>query len=523
MFKKYQFNQLILLLTIMVVLFSLVGTAQSQSVSQEIPGIENIKRLSDGSVNCAAYQNYTGFEPLEVAAACRVSMPFIETKSILSPTDFGYAQDIGYISDNFVSFPLNNFSGQTVIGTNTSAFYGMDFDAAGDVLWALNDTTDQLGTINLTNGNFTSVVACPPGGGASNWTGLAIDPVTGIFYGSTATDLYTISSTTGSATLIGPFGTSLMIAIAINMNGQMYGHDIGTDSIYSINKSTGSATLIGLTGYAANYAQGMDFDNEDGALYIFLYIGSGANVFGTVNLTTGAVTPLATSTPQGEFEGAVKTAGMELEKSYLPLIMDPYQMPATPVLEDINNGGFGGYTVAWSESSEATAYTLQEDDNIGFTSPITAYTGKDTSVDLNRSLGTYYYRVNASNPEYTSGWSNIESAVVTIESPHIGNWTGSVSGGNTINMVVINGGTMIDTIAINVNWSGTCGVTSTIYYYYDVSINNVGHFSDSHLSGSSISGDFTTSTTADGTFYAVLDTGTCSATRSGTWTANYVP
>jgi hypothetical protein len=242
-----------------------------------------------------------------------------------------------------------------------------------------------------------------------------------------------------------------------------------------------------------------------------------------VNLTTGAVTPLATSTPQGEFEGAVKTAGMELEKSYLPLIMDPYQMPATPVLEDINNGGFGGYTVAWSESTEATAYTLQEDDNIGFTSPITAYTGKDTSVDLNRSLGTYYYRVNASNPEYTSGWSNIESAVVTIESPHIGNWTGSVSGGNTINMVVINGGTMIDTIAINVNWSGTCGVTSTIYYYYDVSINNVGHFSDSHLSGSSISGDFTTSTTADGTFYAVLDTGTCSATRSGTWTANFVP
>lgn len=299
MLKKYRFNQLILLLTITAVLFSLVSTAQSQAVSQDIQGIEIAKRLSDGSVNCAAYQNYTGFEPLEVAAACRVSMPFIETKGILSPTDFGYAQDIGYVSDNFVSFPLNNFSGQTVIGTNANAFYGMDFDAAGEVLWALNDTTDQLGTINLTNGNFTSVVACPPGGGAANWTGFAIDPVTGIFYGSTATNLYTINSITGSATLIGPFGTSLMIAIAINMNGQMYGHDIGTDSIYSINKTTGSATLIGLTGYNANYAQGMDFDNADGTLYIFLYIGSGANVFGTVNLGTGAVTPLATSTPQG--------------------------------------------------------------------------------------------------------------------------------------------------------------------------------------------------------------------------------
>ena len=63
------------------------------------------------------------------------------------------------------------------------------------------------------------------------------------------------------------------------------------------------------TGYAANYAQGMDFDNDDGTLYIFLYVGGGANVYGTVNLVTGAVTPLATSNPQGEFEGAIRTTG----------------------------------------------------------------------------------------------------------------------------------------------------------------------------------------------------------------------
>ena len=35
---------------------------------------------------------------------------------------------------------------------------------------------------NLTSGAFTGVVACPPGGGAANWTGLAIDPFSGIFY-----------------------------------------------------------------------------------------------------------------------------------------------------------------------------------------------------------------------------------------------------------------------------------------------------------------------------------------------------
>ena len=37
-----------------------------------------------------------------------------------NPTDIGYAQDIGYISDNFVTFTLNNWPGQTVVGTSTN-------------------------------------------------------------------------------------------------------------------------------------------------------------------------------------------------------------------------------------------------------------------------------------------------------------------------------------------------------------------------------------------------------------------
>ncbi len=266
-----------------------------------------VMRLADGSVDCKAYENYIGVELAEVGASCGQPAAPAQTYGVLAPTDIGFAQDIGYVSDNFVSFTLNNFSGQTVLGTSTNAYYGMDFDPSATILYALNDTTDQLGTINLTNGAFTPLVACPPGGGADNWTGLSI-AADGTFYASTATDLYIINPATGASTLIGPFGTTLMIEIAINAQGQMYGHDIGTDSIYSIDLATGAATLIGLTGYAANYAQGMDFDNGDGTLYIFLYQGSGANVFGTVDLTTGAVTPLAVSSPQGEFEGAVQVA-----------------------------------------------------------------------------------------------------------------------------------------------------------------------------------------------------------------------
>jgi uncharacterized repeat protein (TIGR01451 family) len=228
-------------------------------------------------------------------------------KGAKAPTDLGFAQDIGYVSDNFVNFPLNDFTGQTVVGLNTNAYYGIDFDPTATVLYALNDTTDQLGTIDLVTGAFTGLVSCPPGGGAANWTGLAIDPVSGVFYGSTATQLFTIDPATGVSTLVGTYGVTTMIAIAVNGEGLMYGHDITNDSIYQVDPATGVATLVGPTGYAANYAQGMDFDNQDGTLYIWLYIGSGANVYGTVDLATGAVTPIAVDSPLGEFEGATQT------------------------------------------------------------------------------------------------------------------------------------------------------------------------------------------------------------------------
>jgi PKD repeat protein len=261
--------------------------------------------------DCAAYENYAGAEPLGYAEFCggAVPSPAVGGPAPAAPTDTGYAQDIGYISDNFVTFVLNDFPGQTVLGTTTNVYYGMDFDPTATTLYALNDTTGELGTIDLADGSFTGLVPCPAP--VDIWTGLSIDPVTGVFYASDATDLYIIDPATGNYTLVGPFGTSLMIDIAMGPNGEMYGHDIGTDSIYWIDPATGAATLIGgPTGYNANYAQGLDFDNEDGTLYIFLYIGSGANVYGIVDLATGGVIPLAVDNPTGEFEGAIQTTAL---------------------------------------------------------------------------------------------------------------------------------------------------------------------------------------------------------------------
>lgn len=259
------------------------------------------------SSDCPQYETYAGREPDGWAEFCGTPAQASPGLVNRAPADTAFALDVR--NKGFVQFALNNFSGQTLLGSQPDSMYGMDFDPTATTLYALNDATGELGTINLTTGAFTGIVTCTvPGGGS--WSGLSIDPVSGTFYASTATDLYVLNPATCSPTLIGAFGTGGgMIDIAVNTAGQMYGHDIGTDSIYSINPATGAASLVGPTGYAANFAQGMDFDNNDGTLYIFVYTGSGTNTFGTVNLATGAVTPLAQNSPLGEFEGATQTAG----------------------------------------------------------------------------------------------------------------------------------------------------------------------------------------------------------------------
>lgn len=157
----------------------------------------------------------------------------------------------------------------------------MDFDTTGATLYAIDNDASQLGTLDLTTAAFTPIAPITPTTGHT-WTGLAIDPTDGTAYASSTdgvtSTLYTVDLSTGSATPLGPvLGSPLLIDIAVGPNGVMYGHDIGTDSIYRIDKTTGAATLLGPTGYPANFAQGMDFDNTDGTLYIFLYMGGGAN------------------------------------------------------------------------------------------------------------------------------------------------------------------------------------------------------------------------------------------------------
>lgn len=275
---------------------------QAAGVSKPAPQVTS-------AADCAQYENYAGAVPEGYAEFCLgISASSQPEGSLpagpLAPTDTGFVFDNR--NDHLASFVLNDFPGQTALAADTSVYLAMDFYNTSTLV-GINDTTDMLGTFNQVTGVFSPIVACPPPGGASLWSGLTFHPLTLQGYASTPTALYTIVPGTCTVNLVGTFTTTLMIDIAMNAYGELYGHDIGTDTIYRIDPQTAALTPLGPTGYNANFAQGMDFDNDDNTLYIFLYIGGGANVYGTVDLETGAVTPLSVDTLQGVFEGAVRT------------------------------------------------------------------------------------------------------------------------------------------------------------------------------------------------------------------------
>jgi len=104
-------------------------------------------------------------------------------------------------------------------------------------------------------------------------------------------------------------------------------------------------------------------------------------------------------------------------RTYLPLVLKCYPaiLPATPILNAIENADHDGhYTVSWQPASGAETYTLQEATNPNFSGAVTVYTGAGISwAAANKPVGTYYYRVRATNCAGNSGWSNVRSTTVS--------------------------------------------------------------------------------------------------------------
>jgi len=194
---------------------------------------------------------------------------------------------------NYFSFNTDDPGTFTYIGGNIAinflaggcfvedVWYGCEY--SGDP-----DYNSLIWTIDKTTGDMTQVGYCGEG-----LNGIAYDDSAGVLYGCSGTDLFTIDTVTGDATPVGPMGNAgLMIGIACDSSGNLYGEDITDDQFYSINKATGVATAIGPLGININFAQDMAFDKINDICYITGYKGStnGGGALYSINIGTGEAT-----------------------------------------------------------------------------------------------------------------------------------------------------------------------------------------------------------------------------------------
>ena len=280
--------------------------------------------------------------PAEYAACGRSSASF--PNQPFAPTDTAFVNNLFAAGatpppTGIHSHVLNNFPASlTFRGATNASLFSMDFSPDGSTLWGAivsNAATPPannrtFGQINQTTGAYTSsgTLTGFVDQAAENASDLAINPATGQAFlftnagtaGAITVRTYTVNLTTGALTLVGAATAqpSFLIDAAINCQGEIFGHQLaGTttpSNLVRINSATGAITAVGSTGFAANFAQGMDFDADTGTLYMWHFGGTAAAnailQYGTVNTTTGALTPIfSTAAGSGiELEGAVRSS-----------------------------------------------------------------------------------------------------------------------------------------------------------------------------------------------------------------------
>lgn len=186
-----------------------------------------------------------------------------------------FAVDV-YPGYNLVNFTNDNPGNWTIVaGLPGNQYFAGDF-INGDfsTLYVIDYATLSLYAVNTATGAVTPIGPSTPFGGES-WTGMS-GSVDGTMYASSTnisrSTLYTVDLGTGAATVVGEITNApAIIDIAITPSGEMYGVDIVNDNLVQIDPATGAGTVIGYIGFGANYAQGMDYEEESGTLYLAAY------------------------------------------------------------------------------------------------------------------------------------------------------------------------------------------------------------------------------------------------------------
>ena len=194
---------------------------------------------------------------------------------------YGGSVDYGPVSIILPDGTLNS------IAANSDDFWA-GADWADETWYAVQYSSNILLTADPSTGTPTNIGTMT----GSDFTGLAYDITSDIMYASgydgSNSLLYTVDLATAATTLVGTIESSaLIIGIACDAEGNLYGIDLTNDNLLSIDNATGAGSIIGSLGIDISYAQDIAFDRDNDVLYGTLYTSSGGLY--EIDVETGAV------------------------------------------------------------------------------------------------------------------------------------------------------------------------------------------------------------------------------------------
>ncbi|MGI8437822.1 MAG: hypothetical protein ACR2NX_13125 [Chthoniobacterales bacterium] len=232
--------------------------------------------------------------------------------SALFGVTFGSSQLLTINRATGVAAPLGSF------GLNAFA-YGVA--AKNDRLYTFDQVDNRIHEINKVSGKFIRTIDI----GVSGLQGegdLAFRPVDGVGFLASAldansnpvNDLYTFTITdsgnTGAAVRVGSPGVTID-ALAFDQNNTLY--CIGNGTLYTIDQTTGRATAVGSLGVDMNDpVAGMAFSPPSptsGITPSQLYAAIDERLY-TIDVTTGAATPVSTDPEQLSFRIGSSVSGI---------------------------------------------------------------------------------------------------------------------------------------------------------------------------------------------------------------------
>jgi len=292
-------NKVVGILACMLLIFATVLPVAATQNNQQQESLTGLAPISASS-NMASIQLHNN--QIEMTER---SIPFfayntydpsgvlVEGPVCFDPSTPGTIQGLGPTSSSsFIS------GGTWASGSVWNGWYGCEYNSIGSI-W----------TINHVNGIMTEV---GPHGAGETLNGLAYDPITTTLYCCSNEYLYTVSKTTGATSFVGSFDISgiVMIGIAFDSSGALYGVDIVTDALYTINPSTGTASVVGPLGIYISFAQDMAFDWDTNTLYLAAWTSSGELY--TCNPATGSTTKI------GDFQDGAEITCFAIPESHPP-------------------------------------------------------------------------------------------------------------------------------------------------------------------------------------------------------------